>query len=148
MEGKIAKERLKELMAGDMETPRANSVAGCLRRPSSFAVKAKLLRPSPSENRQAIPWRNKGTQTVHVTAVNGSVEALTERGLLLKKHRGRKRQAPALLQGYIGKCVEMLDYPRFLADGFQIGSGPTEAQCKCLTSRLKGRGRRWNRPRH
>ena len=73
------------------------------------------------------------------------MEALTERGLLLKKHRGRKRQAPALLQGYIGKCIEMLDYPRVLGDGRQIGSGPTEAPCKCLTSRLKGRGRRWNR---
>ena len=32
-----------------------------------------------------------------------------------------------------------------MADGLQIGSGPTEAQCKCLTGRLKGRGRRWKR---
>ena len=38
----------------------------------------------------------------------------------------------------------MLDYPRYLAEGYQIGSGPTESQCKSLASRLKGRGRRWN----
>ncbi|MHC4517518.1 MAG: hypothetical protein ACYTAS_02925, partial [Planctomycetota bacterium] len=57
-----------------------------------------------------------------------------------------KRQALQGLQGYIGKRLDMRDYPRFLAAGFQIGSGPTEAQCKCLTSRLKGRGRRWNCP--
>ena len=30
--------------------------------------------------------------------------------------------------------------------GWQIGSGPTESQCKLCTKRLKGYGRRWDRP--
>jgi hypothetical protein len=90
----------------------------------------------------ASEWRKALCTTMRQS---GPMEALTQLGLLAKKHRGRKRQALATLQGYIGKRVEMLDYPRFLADGFQIGSGPTEAQCKCLTARLKGRGRRWKR---
>jgi hypothetical protein len=73
------------------------------------------------------------------------VEALTELGLAARQRRGGKRKALESLHGYIAKRQEMTDYPRFLEDGLQIGSGPTESQCKCLTARLKGRGRRWNR---
>ena len=76
---------------------------------------------------------------------SGPVDALTQLELLARKRRGRKRQALKGLQGYIGKRVEMLEYPRFLSDGLDIGSGPTESQSKGLTARLKGRGRRWNR---
>lgn len=75
----------------------------------------------------------------------GPIEALAELSILLKTHRGRKRNAVKSLQGHIAKCLEMLDYPRYLADGFQISPGPTEAQCNSLTHRLKGRGRHWNR---
>lgn len=76
---------------------------------------------------------------------SGPIEALTELALLSQKHRGGKRQALTALQGYIAHHTDMLDYPRYLAKGFQIGSGPTESQCKSLAGRLKGRGRRWNR---
>ena len=31
-----------------------------------------------------------------------------------------------------------------LANGWQIGSGPTDATCKALTARLKGPGMRWD----
>lgn len=75
---------------------------------------------------------------------SGPIEALTELAVQTKKHRGHKRQALQSLVGYIACRTDMLDYPRFLAEGFQIGSGPTESQCKGLTGRLKGRGRRWN----
>ena len=36
----------------------------------------------------------------------------------------------------------MIRYPEFVANGWQIGSGPTEATCKTLTARLKGSGMR------
>lgn len=75
---------------------------------------------------------------------SGPLEALTELAVQIKRHRGHKRQALQALHGYIARRTEMLDYPRYLAEGFQIGSGPTESQCKALTGRLKGRGRRWN----
>jgi len=90
----------------------------------------------------ASQWRKAFCTTM---IQSGPVEALTQLGVLGKRHRGRKRQAIQSLQGYLARRTEMLEYPRYLADGFQIGSGPTEAQCKCLTARLKGRGRRWNR---
>ena len=38
----------------------------------------------------------------------------------------------------------MIRYPEFRAQGWQIGSGLTEAECKTTTHRVKGRGRRWN----
>jgi hypothetical protein len=74
----------------------------------------------------------------------GPLEALTQLGDLIKTHRGVKRQALGALQGYIAGRTEMLEYPRYLAEDFAIGSGPTESQCKGLTARLKGRGRRWH----
>jgi hypothetical protein len=37
-----------------------------------------------------------------------------------------------------------MDYPRYLAHGWQIGSGPVESGCKrVVTQRLKGAGMRW-----
>lgn len=57
-----------------------------------------------------------------------------------------KRESLRQLSQYVGKRVEQLDYPAFRAAGYDLGSGPTEALCKTLTSRLKGRGRRWDRP--
>lgn len=59
--------------------------------------------------------------------------------------RGRKREAADRLLGYISERRDMIRYPQFLRQGWQIGSGPTEAQCKASTQRLKGRGRRWDR---
>lgn len=57
-----------------------------------------------------------------------------------------KRESLRQLSQYVGKRLEQLDYPAFRAAGYDLGSGPTEALCKTLTSRLKGRGRRWDRP--
>jgi hypothetical protein len=89
----------------------------------------------------ATEWRKAFCTTM---IRSGPVEALTQLGDLAKPHRGAKRRAIQGLQGYIATRTEMLDYPRFLAENFAIGSGPTESQCKGLTARLKGRGRRWH----
>ena len=59
--------------------------------------------------------------------------------------RGGKRKALDVLLNYVEPRSEMIKYPEFRKQGWQIGSGPTEAQCKTATSRLKGRGRRWDR---
>jgi hypothetical protein len=57
-----------------------------------------------------------------------------------------KRKAADRLLNYVSERREMIRYPSFLANGWQIGSGPTEAQCKLTVCRLKGRSRRWDRP--
>jgi hypothetical protein len=55
-----------------------------------------------------------------------------------------KREALRRLRAYIGERVAMMDYPACRAKGWDIGSGPTEAQCKTMTARLKGSGMRWD----
>jgi hypothetical protein len=48
------------------------------------------------------------------------------------------------LIGYVSERREIIRYRELRARGIQIGSGPTEAQCKTTTGRVKGRGRRWD----
>jgi hypothetical protein len=57
-----------------------------------------------------------------------------------------KREAADRLLRFLSARREMIRYPEFQQRGWQIGSGPTESQCKLCTKRLKGYGRRWDRP--
>lgn len=58
---------------------------------------------------------------------------------------------PAAAQAAHADCVRYfqnhqhrMDYPRYLANGWQIGSGPVESACKTVVAnRLKGSGMRW-----
>ncbi|MFT5092858.1 MAG: hypothetical protein ACI93T_001680 [Porticoccaceae bacterium] len=60
--------------------------------------------------------------------------------------RGKKRKEATRLINYVVDRRDMINYPEFVERGWQIGSGPTESRCKTSTSRLKGRGRRWDMP--
>jgi hypothetical protein len=45
---------------------------------------------------------------------------------------------------YYRNHVVRMDYPRYVANGWQIGSGPVESACKTVVAnRLKGSGMRW-----
>jgi hypothetical protein len=59
----------------------------------------------------------------------------------------RKPAVRALHQeviGYIRNNEHRMDYPTYLAQGWQIGSGPVESACKTVVGqRLKGPGMRW-----
>ena len=57
---------------------------------------------------------------------------------------GSSRATVDRLLGYMSERREMIRYPQFLARGWQIGSGPIEAQCKTATSRVKGSAKRWD----
>ncbi len=57
-----------------------------------------------------------------------------------------KRRALEGLRKFITTRKDMVQYPQFRAAGYETGSGPTEAFCKTLTSRLKGQGMRWDKP--
>jgi len=57
---------------------------------------------------------------------------------------GTQRQSADLLINYVTDRREMIDYPHFLKEQWQIGSGPTESQCKLIPRRVKGRGQRWD----
>jgi hypothetical protein len=48
-------------------------------------------------------------------------------------------------RGYYLNHEHRMDYPRYKANGWQIGSGPVESGCKrVVTQRLKGAGMRWS----
>ena len=67
------------------------------------------------------------------------------RGTLRGKGKAKREAADRLLH-FVCARKEMIRYPQFKERGWQIGSGPTESQCKLCTKRLKGYGRRWDRP--
>jgi hypothetical protein len=47
------------------------------------------------------------------------------------------------LLGYFENNRHRTDYPTYRQNGWDIGSGPTEAGCKIIGERLKGSGMRW-----
>lgn len=91
---------------------------------------------------EAVSWRE---QMMGVVWEAGPLALLDLLGGLAKALRGkRQREAVGSLRGYVGKRVEMTDYPRFRQAGYDTGSGPTESFCGSLTARLKGAGMHWD----
>jgi hypothetical protein len=76
----------------------------------------------------------------------GSLVMLDRLGHYLRRHpRGPKHEALKSLREYVGKRVNMTDYPSYRQIGYDCGSGPTESFCGTLTKRLKGRGMHWDK---
>ena len=61
----------------------------------------------------------------------------------VRRRPAAAREAHRQLLGYLGNQCHRMDYPAYLAKGWQIGSGPVEAACKLVGQRLKGAGMRW-----
>jgi len=65
-------------------------------------------------------------------------------GLDLRGRKGEVREVYRREVGYVRNNVHRMDYPRYRADGWLIGSGHVEAACKAVGGqRLKGNGMRW-----
>jgi len=58
--------------------------------------------------------------------------------------RSAKRREADRLLNYVSDRRDMIRYPEFLENEWQIGSGPTESQCRLLPDRVKGPGMRWD----
>jgi hypothetical protein len=101
---------------------------------------SKALFPGRDEAAEA--WRGPWCHRLKHEGGAAVLEAL--RGLDLK---GRPRPAQELrdeVVSYFANQVHRMDYPRYLAKGWQIGSGPVESACKTVVNlRLKGAGMRW-----
>jgi hypothetical protein len=64
--------------------------------------------------------------------------------LELSEASASARSAHADCLRYFQNHQHRMDYPRYLANGWQIGSGPVESACKTVVAnRLKGSGMRW-----
>jgi len=94
-------------------------------------------------SKEALDWKEK---MMDVAKNQGSLVMLDRLGeCLVELKDDDKRQELENLRKYVGKRIAMTDYPYFLNLGFDIGSGPTESFCNCLTKRLKGSGMRWDK---
>jgi hypothetical protein len=68
------------------------------------------------------------------------LEALDLRGRKAEAREAHRREA-----GYVRNNLHRMDYPRYRANGWLIGSGHVEAACKAVVGqRLKGNGMRWS----
>lgn len=85
------------------------------------------------------------TQWCHQLKHEGGQALLaTLRGLDLRGKRQGVQECYREEVGYFANQVHRMDYPRYVAKGWQIGSGPVESACKRVVGqRLKGAGMRW-----
>lgn len=81
----------------------------------------------------------------HQLKHEGGAAALDTLVTLPLEHRSpAARAAHAECVRYFRNHQHRMDYPRYLAKGWQIGSGPVESACKTVVAnRLKGSGMRW-----
>jgi hypothetical protein len=86
-------------------------------------------------------WVDELLSKFYTVGYDGAYDSLVEWRATL---RGVKRAEANRLLNFVSERREMIRYPEFRENGWQIGSGPTEAQCKSTTQRIKGRGRRWD----
>lgn len=79
--------------------------------------------------------------------VQGQIEALVRRVAALPPIApppGQTKRIPEQAIGYFTSNAERMRYPRFRAQGMQVGSGIAEAACKTVVStRAKRAGMRW-----
>jgi hypothetical protein len=91
----------------------------------------------------ALAWAAARLAEAKASDVGGMLEAIDA---LEKRVRSKmKRKSLSGLRAYLLERQDMLDYRAALDAGQDIGSGPTEAECKTLTMRLKGVGMKWDR---
>lgn len=96
------------------------------------------------ESTEGKAWADRLMHTFQHEGYSAAWEKIIQwRGALRNQ---AKRQAADRLIKFVSSRQEMIRYPAFRRRGWQIGSGPTESQCKLCTKRLKGHGRRWDRP--
>ena len=85
------------------------------------------------------------TQWCHRLKHEGGVELLAAwEQLDVRRWAPWRREIYRQQTQYFRNHQHRMDYPRYVAQGWQIGSGPVESGCKRLvTQRLKGAGMRW-----
>lgn len=75
-----------------------------------------------------------------ITALVAAIQALPP----VAPPPGQRRSVPEVEADYFTRNAERMDYPRFRAQGMQVGSGIAEAACKTVVStRAKRTGMRW-----
>jgi len=87
-------------------------------------------------------WLSELLHTLKHEGYDSAWQRVTELRRTLRS--AAKRKALDELLQFMAVRRDMIRYPEFQRNSWQIGSGPTESECKTTTHRVKGRGRRWN----
>ena len=99
---------------------------------------AKALHPSQEEAAQQ--WRQ---HWCHRLKHEGGAVVLEELRSLPVRRAAARSCRDEVVRYFAGQMHRM-DYPRYVAKGWQIGSGPVESACKTVVGlRRKGGGMRW-----
>jgi hypothetical protein len=94
------------------------------------------------ESEEGKTWLQDLMHTFKHAGYDGAWEKLVAWRSTLRRNA---RSAANQFIHYVAERKDMIRYPEFRTKHWQIGSGPTEAECKTTTQRVKGRGRRWDR---
>lgn len=100
---------------------------------------AKTIHPHDEERREELVtcWR-------HMMKHEGGRRIVEELEKLQLPGKPTARAQHAETLGYLKNNVHRMDYPRYLANGWSIGSGAMESACKTVVGqRLKLSGMRW-----
>jgi hypothetical protein len=127
---------LEEFM--DVHFPRAIKILDFHHATGYLADFAKVFRPGPAADRLLSAWCHilKHAGGAHMIKV---IERLDR-----KKMSAEMLAARDKLLTYLGNHVGRMDYPRYLKNGWQIGSGAIESACKTvINQRLCLGGMRW-----
>lgn len=100
---------------------------------------ARAFIPGEDERRNQVEqWR------LLLKSQGGEALVKTLKALDLSAKPTAVEEARANLLGYFERNLHRMDYPRYLANGWQIGSGTIESACKTVVGqRLKASGMRW-----
>jgi hypothetical protein len=93
-------------------------------------------------NAKGRAWTRKALDALHDKGGTGLL-AYLRRWTLPADATAEAVEEYRKLLGYFENNEHRTDYPRYRANGWDIGSGPTEAACKIIGERLKGSGMRW-----
>jgi hypothetical protein len=101
---------------------------------------AKAVHPGDDKQREALM-----TSWCHTMKHEGGARIVEElEKFSLPRHKPLVRAQYAETTEYLKNNVHRMDYPRYLANGWSIGSGAMESACKTVVSqRLKLSGMRW-----
>jgi hypothetical protein len=100
---------------------------------------AKLLHPDDEDQRQALV-----TSWCHAMKHEGGRRIVAVLQAYPVPRKKAVQQKHAEVVNYLSNNLHRMDYPRYLANGWMIGSGAVESACKTVVGqRLKQAGMRW-----
>ena len=123
--------------------PRATCILDFWHAKEHLVELAQALWPNDGDRRQA--WLD---EQCHRLKHEGGAAVLAQLETLDTGQASATAQEAIRKQRvYFGNHAHRMDYPTYLANGWQIGSGPVESACKTVVgNRLKGGGMRWGEP--